>query len=350
AAIERLHHPNVVRGLGHGTLTDGRPYLILEYLDGPSLREVIRDRGAISPDEALEILGPLCSALEVAHAAGLVHRDLKASNVVLARDASGGKRPVLLDFGLVKLLDQLGPGLTSSRTMLGTPTAMAPEQMRGEAVDARTDVYSLGLLAYHMLTGQPAFTAGGGAIKSYLQLHGPRPRPSAKIDIDPAIDRPVMRALAPAPDDRYPTVGEFFSSFRTTILTTSTQPVPRESDPAIAIAVPLDVTISSPTQDVVAFYMEADKASVAQARAIVTKAGMTLAISAPDSLLAVAPKEHCNILQLKLELEPLSAFGRIAIGHSRASIRDTQVDGPALDAESWAPYPLSLGLWVSPDL
>jgi eukaryotic-like serine/threonine-protein kinase len=350
AAIERLRHSNVVRGQGHGTLADGRPYLLLEYLDGPSLREVIRDRGAIPPEETLEILGPLCSALEVAHTAGLVHRDLKASNVVIARDSAGGRRPVLLDFGLVKLLDQLGPGLTSSRTMLGTPTAMAPEQMRGEAVDARTDVYALGLLAYHMLTGQPAFTAGGGAIKSYLQLHGPRPRPSAKIDIDPAIDRPVMRALAPAPDDRYPNVGEFLAAFRTTIQTTGTQPVPRQSDPAIPIDSMPEVTISSPTQGVVAFYIEADKASVARARAIATKAGMTLAISAPDSLLAVAPKGHCNLSQLKTELEPLSSTGRLALGLSEASIRDLQVDGPALDAESWAPYPLGPGFWISPDL
>jgi serine/threonine-protein kinase len=350
AAIERLHHPNVVRGQGHGTLSDGRPYLVLEYLDGPSLREVIRDRGAITPEETLEILGPLCSALEVAHAAGLVHRDLKASNVVIAHDSSGARRPVLLDFGLVKLLDQLGPGLTSSRTMLGTPTAMAPEQMRGEAVDARTDVYALGLLAYHMLTGQPAFTAGGGAIKSYLQLHGPRPRPSAKIDIDPAIDRPVMRALAPTPDDRYPNVGEFFSALRTTILTIGTQPIPRQSDPAIPIASAPDITISTPAQDVVAFYIEADKASVARAKVIAMKAGMTLAISAPDSMLAVAPRGHCNVVQLKTDLEPLSSTGRLAIGVSRASIRETQVDGPALDAESWAPYPLTPGLWISSDI
>jgi eukaryotic-like serine/threonine-protein kinase len=349
AAIERLSHPNVVRGLGHGTLDDGRPYLVLEYLDGPSLREVIRERGAFSPDETLEILGPLCSALELAHAAGLVHRDIKASNVVLASESSG-KRPVLLDFGLVKLLDDLGPGLTSSRTMLGTPTAMAPEQMRGEPVDARTDVYALGLLAYHMLTGQPAFSAGGGAIKSYLQLHGPRPRPSAKIDIDPAIDKPIMRALAPVPDDRYATVGEFYAALTTVVQTSGTQPVARQTDPAIAVPAAPDLTIDSPAQDVVALYIEADRVSVARAKEIAAKAGMTLAITAPDSLLAVAVKDHCDVLKLQTELESLSSSGRLAIGLSRASIRDAQVDGPALDAESWAPFPLAAGLWIAPEL
>ncbi len=349
AAIERLRHPNVVRGLGHGTLQDGRPYLVLEYLDGPSLREVIRDRGALSPDDTLEILGPLCSALEVAHAAGLVHRDLKASNVVMAKQSSGSSRPVLLDFGLVKLLDDLGPGLTSSRTMLGTPTAMAPEQMRGEPVDARTDVYALGLLAYHMLTGQPAFTAGGGAVKSYLQLHGPRPRPSAKIDIDPAIDKPIMRALAPTPDDRYPNVTEFHSALRTVIQTSGTQPVLRQTDPAIVVPTTADITIDTPALDVIAFYIEADRVTVARAKEIVVKAGMILAIAAPDSLLAVIVKDHCDVAQLKSDLASL-AGGRLALGLSRASIHDSQVDGPALDAESWAPFPLEAGLWIASEL
>ena len=198
AAIERLDHRHVVRALDHGALEDGRPYLVLEYIDGPSLRDVIHERGSLPPREMLAILEPLCDALATAHALGLVHRDVKASNVILGHDANG-PRPVLLDFGLVKLLDQEGPGLTSSRSMLGTPAAMAPEQMRGQPVDARTDVYALGLLAFHMLTGAPAFGGAPGVVQSYLQVHGPRPRPSTKVDIDPAIDEPIARALAPDP-------------------------------------------------------------------------------------------------------------------------------------------------------
>src|SRR5262249_7513286 len=215
-AIERLHHANVVRGLGHGTLADGRPYLVLEYVEGPSLREVLHERGALPPAEMLTIIEPLCDALAVAHASGLVHRDVKASNVILARRGEA-LRPVLLDFGLVKLTDEVGPGLTSSRSMLGTPAAMAPEQMRGQPVDPRTDIYALGLLAYHVLTGQPAFGGAPGVVQSYLQVHGPRPRPSAKVDIDPAIDEPVARALAPEPAARFADARSFGQALRAVI-------------------------------------------------------------------------------------------------------------------------------------
>src|SRR3984885_5637051 len=201
-AIEKLDHRHVVRALDHGTLEDGRPYLVLEFVEGPSLRDVIHERGSLPPHEMLAILEPICDALATAHAAGLVHRDVKASNVILGHDALG-PRPVLLDFGLVKLLDQEGPGLTSSRSMLGTPAAMAPEQIRGHAIDGRTDVYALGLLAFHMLTGAPAFGATPGVVQSYLQVHGPRPRPSAKADIDPAIDEPIMHALEADPEQRF---------------------------------------------------------------------------------------------------------------------------------------------------
>jgi serine/threonine protein kinase len=349
AAIERLRHPNVVRAYEHGTLSDGRPFLVMEYLEGASLREVIRDRGALSPEETVTILGPICDALAFAHTSALVHRDIKASNVVLARDDQGF-RPVLLDFGLVKLVDDTGPGLTSSRTMLGTPTAMAPEQMRGEPVDARTDVYALGLLAYHMLTGQPAFTAGGGAIKSYLQLHGPRPRPSAKIDIDPAIDGPIMKALAPSPTDRYATARDFFDALRVVIMSrrvTGTIPTPK-IDPAEINDTTLATPVHGAEVDVFALYLEGDRTDVSKVREIALAAGMIVAIEAPDSLLAVAPRDSCDIVRLKENLANLGSKSRAALGLSRAAIHEGMVDGPALDSETWAPYPLAIGLWIAP--
>jgi len=325
-AIERLHHPNVVRAIGHGALDDGRPYLVLEYVEGPSLREVIHERGAIPPGEMLTILEPLCDALGVAHAAGLVHRDVKASNVILAH-RDGALRPVLLDFGLVKLLDQEGPGLTSSRSMLGTPAAMSPEQMRGQPVDARTDVYALGLLAFHMLTGQPAFGGAPGVVQSYMQIHGARPRPSSKVDIDPAIDEPIARALAPEPSARFPTPRALFEALHAVI------------HPAAGTEL-----------DVIALYGEAAAPVIARLTALAAAAGMTIALTAPDSVLAVAPRGQVDLAALRTALAPLASTARVAVGKSRAAIQGTVVDGPALDVEAWAPYPLGDGLWIAEDL
>ncbi len=322
-AIQRLQHPNVISAIDHGTLTDGRPYLVLEYLEGPSLREVIQERGAIPPIEVLDILGPLCDALQVAHDAGLVHRDVKASNVILARK-EGALRPVLLDVGLVKLIDQVGPGLTSSRSMLGTPAAMAPEQMRGQPVDARTDVYALGLLAYHMLTGQPAFGGAPGVVQSYLQVHGPRPRPSAKVDIDPAIDDPIGRALAPEPAERFTSARGLFDALKAAIV----------ADPSAEVPV-------------IVVYVEGDAADVATATTRCPVLGLVVALAAPDSVLAVTPRDQGDPARLARELT-FSGRTKTAIGYSQASIRGQVVDGPALDVEGWAPYPLPDGLWVAP--
>ncbi len=324
-AISRLDHPNVVRGLGHGTLGDGRPYLVLELLEGPSLREVIHERGAIPPVEMLEIIEPLCDALAVAHEAGLVHRDVKASNVILAR-ADGRPRPVLLDFGLVKLTDQSGPGLTSSRSMLGTPAAMAPEQMRGQPVDARTDIYALGLLAFHMLTGQPAFGGAPGVVQSYLQIHGARPRPSSKVDIDPAIDEPITRALSPEPAARFASARDLLAALRAVI------------HPSLGDEI-----------DVLALYVEATPAEITRVRELATRAGLTIAITAPDSVLAVAPPASVDLRVLRDGLAAMASL-HAALGLTRATVHEQVVDGPALDVESWAPYPLAPGLWVARDV
>jgi serine/threonine-protein kinase len=327
AAIDRLHHRNVVSAIDHGTLDDGRPYLVLEYIEGPSLRDVIHQRRALPPAEMLAILAPLCAALDGAHAVGLVHRDVKASNVILGSDALG-TRPVLLDFGLVKLLDDGGPSLTSSRSMLGTPAAMAPEQMKGQPVTARTDVYALALLAYHMLTGAPAYGGTPGIVQSYLQQHGPRPRPSAHVDIDPAIDAPIERALEADPAARFASAGDLLAALRAVI------------DPAPATA----------EQDVVVLYLEGGPAELATAANLATSSGMTIALTAPDSLLAVAPLGAINVYAISPRLEELSSHASLALGTSRASICGSVVDGPALDVEAWAPYPLARGLWIAPTL
>ncbi|MEP6861822.1 MAG: serine/threonine-protein kinase [Deltaproteobacteria bacterium] len=326
-AVQRLHHRNAVRAIGYGKLEDGRPYLALEYVDGPSLLNVITERRTLPPLEVLAVLAPLCDALAAAHAQGLIHRDVKASNVILAHDAQG-PRPVLLDFGLVKLTDQEGPGLTSSRTMLGTPAAMAPEQLRGSAITPRTDIYALGLLAFHMLTGQLAFGNAPGVVQSYMQVHGPRPRPSAKAEVDPAIDAPIAKALAPNPQERFATVHELIAALRAVIV----------PPPAEAKAGPVPV---------IAVYVEGDPHALAAVSRIATDAGMLIALTTPTSLVAVASK--VDVAALRAQLAKVE-HAKICIGPTTAEITGSTVDGEALDVEAWAPYPIADGVWVAPAL
>nr|HEX4318778.1 serine/threonine-protein kinase [Kofleriaceae bacterium] len=321
-AIKQIRHRSVVMALDHGTI-DARPYIVLEYIEGKGLRDLISERRALPPADMLAILEPICEALAVAHAAGYVHRDVKPSNIIVARDELG-LRPVLLDFGLVKLLDEQGVSLTSSKNMLGTPAAMAPEQIKGRKIDPRTDVYALGLLAYHMLTGAPAFGGVPGAIQIHLQEHGPRPRPSAKVDVDPALDKPIADALAPDPDKRTRSATELVDALR-------------------AIIHPTAAT----EREVVTFYVEGPRAAIARATEIAAAFDLVTALDAPDSLLAVAIKPLDLELLVARAKELLALGATAAIGTSRAVVGGAAVDGPALDVESWAPYPLPDGLWVS---
>jgi serine/threonine-protein kinase len=148
--IRGLRHPNVVEILDVGD--DQAPYFVMELLHGTDLSDHIARRGRLSLEETVEILAPVCSALSAAHQKGIVHRDLKASNVFLDRE-----RVVLLDFGVAKLLDGTALRLTRSHLIVGSPACMAPEQILNGPVDERTDVYGLGVLAYQMLTGALPF-------------------------------------------------------------------------------------------------------------------------------------------------------------------------------------------------
>ena len=195
--IAQLHHPNVVSLLDAGVIESGAPYLVMELLDGTDLDTVIADRGRFAPADAIAMLAPLCAAVHAAHARGVIHRDIKASNVLVCRDTDGdGERVVLVDFGIAKLLEGAGAELTASRQTLGTPASMAPEQIRGDAVDGRTDVYALGALAYHLLTGRMPFADASVTMSQYLHLHAARPHPSEIAPLSAALDEVVTRAMA----------------------------------------------------------------------------------------------------------------------------------------------------------
>ncbi len=209
-AVNRIRHPNVVDIYDLGALPDGRPYLVMEPLEGQDLGRLLAARGRLSLDEALGILGPVASALAAAHALDIVHRDVKASNVFVC----DGGRVVLLDFGIAKLLGDPSAGVTVSRAAVGTPACMAPEQLRGELVDARADVYALAVLAYELLAGQLPFAGDSVTVLAALHGHAQRPKASRQPGVPLAVDAVIDRAMAADPARRTASVGELLEALR----------------------------------------------------------------------------------------------------------------------------------------
>ncbi|ACY16848.1 serine/threonine-protein kinase [Haliangium ochraceum] len=208
-ALERLQHPNIVELRELGALADGRPYLIMEWIAGHSLAEELAARGPLAPGEALAVLRELGGALAAAHALGIVHRDLKAQNI-LAQPRGDWFAIKLIDFGIAKLVgDDDRHQAFTTRTMVGTPATMAPEQIMSRSVDERTDIYALGLLAYQMVTGRLPFEGANAVELEELHLSAPPPPASERAPVSAAFDAALARALAKEKRDRFADVGGF---------------------------------------------------------------------------------------------------------------------------------------------
>ena len=206
-----IEHPAIVKVLDTGALDDGRPYLVMPLLEGRTLQEAIRQDGPLAPARAWRLLRPVVEALARAHALGVVHRDVKPSNVFLVRDAAGEETPRLLDFGLAHVLETAESEeiakLTQSGVLVGTPAYMAPEQWWGLPAAPSVDQYVLGATLFEALTGKPPFVET--ALRRLMEqtLHAPAPSPSASgAPAAPAIDAFVMRLLAKEPTDRFPSM------------------------------------------------------------------------------------------------------------------------------------------------
>jgi eukaryotic-like serine/threonine-protein kinase len=197
AAARKVSSPSVIRIHDLGEARPGLLYLSMEYFAGRTLSEVIAQRGIVPLDDARDILKQIASGLEAAHGAGVIHRDLKPSNVLV------GERGAvkIIDFGLATTA--MGEGLTATGTMLGTPHYMAPEQVRGKAVDARTDIYALGAVAYHLVCGRPPFSGDNPIAIGFAHLsEAPAPPRQLRKDCPPALEAAILAALAKSPDDR----------------------------------------------------------------------------------------------------------------------------------------------------
>jgi hypothetical protein len=197
-AVAKLHHANIVTIFDVGT-HDGRPFIAMEYVEGQTLAQIIRERQALSTPRRLELIEELCDGLGFAHKAGIVHRDVKPANVMV--NTEGSVR--ILDFGIARIAE--ASKLTRAGMLIGTLNYMSPEQVTGAPVDQRSDIFSVGLVLYEMLAYQKAFP--GKALTEVLDriVHGaPEPLSEVRRGIDPAVVRIVQRAMEKDPAKRYP--------------------------------------------------------------------------------------------------------------------------------------------------
>ncbi|HKE17420.1 MAG TPA: serine/threonine-protein kinase [Kofleriaceae bacterium] len=340
-ALSLLRHPHVIAVERVGSLPGGQPYLVMELLAGRSLEAALGERGRFAADEIDRILEPLCDALGAAHALGIVHRDLKPSNVFLAASPGGAERVVLLDFGIAKLLDE--EGITSARQIVGTPSSIAPEQILGQRVDARTDVYGLGALCHHLLTGRPTF-AGPPQLALQHHLHVQPPRASAYAPIAADLDRVLARALAKAPDQRFVDAPSFLAAFRAAAFA----PHRRVGGPGeLALAIHLEVQAAAGEGDAVA--ADAD-AILARAAGAASAAGWVVLLESGNSLLAAVacPDRRARRAAIRAALELAAAIDSRPGATPRVSARvRLHVDG-ADRIEDWVPPPGGAGVLASP--
>ncbi|HEY0092710.1 MAG TPA: protein kinase [Archangium sp.] len=224
-AMSLVQHENVVTVYDLDT-REGRPYFVMEYLEGQSLAAFAR--GPIEPALAVELLTQVCDALGAAHARGIIHRDLKPANIFLVPGPQGHQRVKLLDFGIAKRLART-EGETPTRTgvLLGTPEFMAPEQCSGEAVDARTDLYAVGVLGYLLLTGRVPFSNESTAAVLVAHLmQKPVPPHEVRPGVPPALSAVLMRALAKRPEERFASAAELRAALESALKAAQTPVAP----------------------------------------------------------------------------------------------------------------------------
>ena len=202
--LAMLTHPNIVNVIDYGEF-EGAPYLVMPFIPSATLKERL---GSPMPyQQAARMLAPIARALDYAHSKGVLHRDVKPSNILITES----DEPVLTDFGIAKILGiEAGQTLTGAGIGIGTPEYMSPEQGLGEAVDKRTDIYALGVVFYELITGRKPYTADTPMAVIFKHISNPLPRPKDYIpDIPQEVEHIIVKAMAKKPEDRYTDMAVF---------------------------------------------------------------------------------------------------------------------------------------------
>jgi serine/threonine-protein kinase len=209
-AAANLAHPNIVGVYDWGT-QDGTYFIVMEYVDGPSLSQVIRRDGPLHPHRSAELTAEVAAALGFAHSRGVVHRDVKPGNVLL----TGSGQAKVTDFGIARALSAPDDDLTQAGSVMGTATYFSPEQAQGLPVDPRSDLYSLGVVFYEMVTGRTPFTGDTPLAIAYKHVQDPPPSPSEIIpDLPPGVEAIIMKLLRKRPEERYASAEDLRADLR----------------------------------------------------------------------------------------------------------------------------------------
>jgi eukaryotic-like serine/threonine-protein kinase len=207
-AAASLNHPAIVAVYDTGedrTGTGATPYIVMEYVEGETLRDVLRREGRLSPERAMSLAADICGALDFSHRNGIVHRDVKPGNVMITPQGA----VKVMDFGIARAVSDSAATMTSTAAVIGTAQYLSPEQARGEGVDARSDVYSVGCLLYELVTGAPPFTGDSPVAVAYQHVReDPRLPSSINPEVPPELDAILLKAMSKNPANRYQSAAE----------------------------------------------------------------------------------------------------------------------------------------------
>lgn len=212
-AAARLKHQNAVSIYDFGITDDGLQYLVMEHVEGESLRRIIKQQGPLTPSASAEITNQVCAALDEAHRHNIIHRDIKPDNIMV-NVAEAALQVKVLDFGIAKLRDEAASSLTQTGGIVGTPHYMSPEQCLGEELDSRSDIYSLGVVLYEMLTGRVPFNSPVSS--AIIIQHVNQPAPSLRshnLSLSPAVESVVLSALEKKREARPQTAADLARCF-----------------------------------------------------------------------------------------------------------------------------------------
>lgn len=314
-----LNHPNIVAVYDTGEediiTPDGStvsvPYIVMEYVEGHTVKDLLSDGTAVPIDEAVEIASGVLSALAYAHTANLVHRDIKPGNIMLTND---GKVKVM-DFGIARALTDSQATMTQTNAVVGTAQYLSPEQARGEQVDPRSDLYSVGVLLFELLTGQPPFRGDSAVSVAYQHVSSVPPAPSAlAADVPEALDRVVMKAMAKDPNDRYES-----AAVMRTDLTRAMHGMDVDAPATEVWGIPSEMTATIPMPPPVASLRQQQGSETAVARAL-----------APTATEEPARKKPVALLVSLIALLALAVAGGafLLFGGDNAQSEETLVEVP----------------------